>query len=267
MGDSVRVAVVAAAAAAMDAGCVPDPTIENITASLDVVRAKIRAAHRSSFRSQPEPRLVAVSKTKPPKAVLRAHVHGQKHFGENYVQELVEKSRDPILAGLDIRWHFIGNLQRNKCNSLVSVPGLWMVETVDSERLATALNNSWKRQNSHTRLRIFIQVNVSSEKEKSGCTPDCAPALVRHVLDTCRNLQFCGLMMVGRIGHDYTVGPNPDFERLVRVRDAVFGELGLDEGEVELSMGMSADYQHAIAAGSSNVRIGSTIFGMRDKAQ
>ena len=259
-----------AAAAAMDAGCVPDPTPESITASLDAVWANIRAAHQSSFRGQPEPRLVAVSKTKPPKTVLRAYEHGQRHFGENYVQELVEKSHDPSLAGLDICWHFIGHLQRNKCNTLVSVPGLWMVETVDSERLATALNNSWKRHNSETRLRIFIQVNVSSEEEKSGCAPDCTPAVVRHVKDMCRELQFCGLMMVGRIGHDYTVGPNPDFERLVCVKDAVCGELGLYEGEVELSMGMSADYHHAIAAGSSNVRIGSAIFGARkpnDKAQ
>lgn len=235
-----------------------------ISASLAAVKAKIHEAHQASrFHSRREPRLVAVTKTKPPQMILWAYESGQRHFGENYVQELVEKAHDPSLASLDIHWHFIGHLQRNKCNNLTSVPGLWMVETVDSERLATALNSSWRKRHSEGSLRIFVQVNASGEDEKSGCPPDATPALVKHVIETCMGLEFCGLMMVGRIGHDYSTGPNPDFERLVRVRERICEELGLQEDQVELSMGMSADYEHAIATGSSNVRIGTTIFGSR----
>ena len=238
---------------------------DDISASLVAVRGKIREAHQSSrpSHSHAEPRLVAVTKTKPARMVLWAYESGQRHFGENYVQELVEKARDPSLVSLDIHWHFIGHLQRNKCNNLTSVPGLWMVETVDSERLATALNSSWRKQYPERKLKVLVQVNASGEDQKGGCSPDATPALVKHVMDDCTGLEFCGLMMVGRIGHDYSTGPNPDLERLVRVREMVCEQLGLQKEQVELSMGMSADYEHAIAAGSTNVRVGTAIFGPR----
>lgn len=237
---------------------------DDISTSLAAVRAKIREAHQASpSPSQSEPRLVAVTKTKPAQMIAWAYESGQRHFGENYVQEFSEKAHDPSLVSLDIQWHFIGHLQRNKCNNLTSLPGLWMVETVDSERLATALNSSWRKQHPERKLKVFIQVNASGEDEKFGCSPDAAPALVKHVMEDCSGLEFCGLMMVGRIGHDYSTGPNPDFERLVLVREAVCEQLGLEKQQVELSMGMSGDYDHAIAAGSTNVRVGTAIFGPR----
>ena len=244
------------------------PTKDDVTASLAAVRDKIQTAHRGqpNWHSQnpvPIPRLVAVSKTKPPEMIRWAVESGQKHFGENYVQELVEKAQDPALAALDIHWHFMGHLQRNKCNILTSAPGLWMVETVDSSRLATALDSSWKKRYPERRLKILVQVNTSGEQSKSGCAPQDAPALVQHVRDTCTGLEFCGLMTVGRVGHDYSMGPNPDFEVLVRTREEVSACLGLDARGLEMSMGMSADYQQAVAAGSSNVRVGSIIFGAR----
>ena len=242
-----------------------EPTRDSISAALDVVRAKLQAVHSASpwHSQQPPPRLVAVSKTKPAETVRWAFESGQRHFGENYVQELVEKSQDPAVASLDIRWHFIGHLQRNKCNNLASTPGLWMVETVDSDRLATALDNSWKKKQPERRLKIYLQVNTSGEHSKSGCRPDDVPRLVQHVQDKCTGLEFCGLMTIGRLGHDYSTGPNPDFEVLVRTKENLCRQLGLDAGLVELSMGMSADYEHAVAAGSGNVRVGSSIFGTR----
>ena len=241
-------------------------TKESIAASLDAVRRKLEAAHSASSLSskQPQPRLVAVSKTKPPEMVRWAYDCGQRHFGENYVQELTEKAQSPVLAPLDVRWHFIGHLQRNKVNSLASTPGLWMVETVDSERLATALDNSWrKRQPNHGRLKMYVQVNTSGEEAKCGCRPEDVPQLARHVQDKCTSLEFCGLMTIGKMAHDYDLGPNPDFEVLVGTREELCARLGLEAGSVELSMGMSADYEQAVTAGSSNVRMGSVIFGAR----
>ena len=249
------------------AGNASSPTRESIQSALEMVTEKLRAAYSASpwHSKQPEPRLVAVSKTKPPEFVLWAYEGGQRHFGENYVQELVDKAGDPSLeTACDIRWHFIGHLQRNKCNSLVSAPGLWMVETLDSERLATALDTSWrKKYPTEKRLRVCVQVNTSGEDTKFGCQPDDVAQLVQHVRDNCPGLLFCGLMTIGSAGHDYTSGPNPDFEVLVSTREAVCSQLGLEARAVELSMGMSGDFEQAVGAGSTNVRVGSVIFGSR----
>ena len=241
-------------------------TKESISNALETVRATLQTAYRGSpwHERQPEPRLVAVSKTKPAEVVRWAYESGQRHFGENYVQELVEKAKDPSLSALsDIRWHFIGHLQRNKCNNLFSAPGLWMVETVDSERLATALDTSWRKKEPEQRLKIYLQVNTSGEESKSGCQPQHIPQLVEHVRDNCPGLEFCGLMTIGRMGHDYSTRPNPDFEALARTRESLCSQLGLEQQCVELSMGMSSDFTQAVAAGSSNVRVGSNIFGAR----
>lgn len=240
---------------------------QSIAAALTSVRTKALGAHRKASETlthgQREPRLVAVSKTKPAEEVLRAYENGQRHFGENYVQELVEKANDPLLAGLDVRWHFIGHLQRNKCNHLTSLPNLWAVETVDSEWLAATLNNSWKKRAYGRKLKVFVQVNSSAEDSKHGCLESEVPALVKHVMESCDSLEFCGLMTIGRVGHDYATGPNPDFESLVAARRDVCSRLELDISRVELSMGMSADFEEAVLAGSTNVRIGSAIFGAR----
>ena len=231
--------------------------------AIHLVGEKIQAAHKKRREGAGEPRLVAVSKTKTPEIIHAAYTHGQRHFGENYVQELVEKANHQLLSQLDIRWHFIGHLQRNKCNTLASVPNLWAVETVDSDRLATQLDSSWKKSGSERRLKVFVQVNTSAEDSKSGCSPGAVPELVKHIVNTCGCLEFCGLMTIGRTGHDYSVGPNPDFDCLLQCKKVICEQGIVMTGDVELSMGMSADYEEAIAAGSTNVRVGSSIFGSR----
>lgn len=113
-----------------------------------------------------KPRLVAVSKTKPANLIIDAFDAGQKHFGENYVNELVEKASHPEILTRDIRWHFIGHLQRNKVNKVLAVPNLYMIETVDNDKLATAIDSSWqkyKKEDNH-KLNIMVQVNTSNEK-------------------------------------------------------------------------------------------------------
>ena len=210
----------------------------------------------------PVPRIVAVSKTKSVEDILKAYEAGQHHFGENYVPELRQKASDARLVSLNIKWHFIGHLQSNKCNMLCAVPNLYMVECVDSEHLATKLDGCVKRLELLGPLRVMVQVNTSGEDNKSGYHPDTCVQLVNHVIAKCPNLQLCGLMTIGRLGHDYAVGPNPDFECLLRCRSVISKETG--RNDLELSMGMSADYVEAIKAGSTSVRVGTSIFGARN---
>ena len=231
----------------------------DISRSLQLVMENVR---NNVSKGQPEPRIVAVSKTKSVEDILTAYNGGQRNFGENYVAELKQKASDPQLASLDIRWHFIGHLQSNKCNVLCAVPNLFMVESVDSEHLATKLDGCVKRLELPSPLRVMIQINTSREDNKSGCHPDTCLQLVNHVITKCHNLQLCGLMTIGRSGHDYTAGPNPDFDCLLHCRSVVSKETGCND--LELSMGMSADYVEAIKAGSTCVRVGTGIFGARN---
>ncbi|XP_057340846.1 pyridoxal phosphate homeostasis protein isoform X1 [Microplitis mediator] len=239
----------------------------DIAGNLNFVREKISKAcsRRSPEFGNSIPRLVAVSKTKPANLLIDAYDAGQKHFGENYVNELIEKSGHPEILKRDIRWHFIGHLQRNKINKVLAVPNLWIIETVDSNKLASALDTAWTkyRKNDDNKLNIMVQVNTSKEEEKSGCDLSEASSLVKHVIENCKNLKFLGIMTIGAYGYDPSNGPNPDFVSLRQCRDDICKELNLVRDQVELSMGMSTDYEHAIELGSTNVRVGSAIFGER----
>lgn len=212
-----------------------------------------------------KPRLVAVSKTKPLVDIVEAYNSGQRHFGENYIQELAEKSsnEDALDKCPDIKWHFIGHLQRNKVNKLLSVPNLHMVETIDSAKLADAINSSWERLEKKSKLKTMVQINTSGEENKSGIAPSEATSLVKHIIEKCVNLEVCGLMTIGAYDYDTSLGPNPDFLKLLECHKEVTQALGVSPDTLELSMGMSSDFEHAIELGSTNVRIGSTIFGPR----
>ncbi|CAG0915737.1 unnamed protein product [Notodromas monacha] len=207
------------------------------------------------------PRLVAVSKTKPEEAIVEAYAAGQRHFGENYVKELVSKSASEFLRkeAPDIKWHFIGHLQSNKVKKLVACRNLYQLETVDSTKLADELEKCLSQISSSPpppgsgdevgagseRLRVMVQVNTSGEEGKSGIEPKDAVGVVKHLLSNCPRLEFVGLMTIGdyEASHNIADGPNPDFMKLREVRDQVCNELELQD--VELSMGMSADYEHA----------------------
>jgi len=186
-----------------------------------------------------------------------AYDEGQRCFGENYVQEMVEKAAE---LPDDIEWHFIGHLQSNKCKTVLGVKNLAMVETVDSLKLATKLsreNNVLNRKP----LKVMVQVNTSGEESKSGVPPEEAISLVRHIRsEECDGLSFAGLMTIGKID----TSPRPEcFKILADIRKRLCDEEGLEEKDVELSMGMSNDYVSAIELGSTNIRVGSTIFGAR----
>lgn len=233
---------------------------------------------------------MAVSKYKPAAAIVDVYKTGVRHFGENYVQELIEKGTSRFVRDQcpDIRWHFIGHLQTNKINKLLKVPNLYMIESVDSKPLATALNDAWGRIRSgdttklnaadedaetvprnalpahaENRLRVLVQVNTSNELDKSGCELDSAVLLVVHIVRECPNLQFCGLMTIGKPGHDYATGPNQDFVRLLEVLHGGAEFLHYVPRDVHMSMGMSNDYERAIEVGATIVRVGTAIFGFR----
>ncbi|EDV20116.1 uncharacterized protein TRIADDRAFT_61518 [Trichoplax adhaerens] len=233
---------------------------ENILQRIEA--AKLR---RSAELPNIEPRLVAVSKTKPVNLIIDAFESGQTHFGENYVQELERKANDEELLKAtkgQIKWHFIGHLQSNKCKKLAAIPNLDTVETVDSKKLADCLNKAWESAGKLEQLNIMVQVNTSQEENKSGCPPDDCVTIVDHVLKRCKKLNFVGLMTIGQLGrHD--ADSNPDFRLLSECRKTVSDKMGIPIDALELSMGMSQDFEHAIEMGSTSVRVGSAIFGSR----
>ena len=252
-------------AEAAPASAVPDV---DVAGNLARVRAALEETHATKSLTHTT-RLVAVSKTKPVELLQAAYDAGQRDFGENYVQELAEKAPE---MPLDIRWHFIGHLQSNKAKVLCAIPNLAVVETVDTEKLALELEKRWvaladeraeKDPSSKGRvLSVFIQVNTSGEESKSGVEPPDAAPLAAFITENCANLKVAGLMTIGM--PDYTATPE-NFECLKKCRSDVAERLGLpDENVLELSMGMSSDFALASEMGSTNVRVGSTIFGARN---
>ena len=218
-------------------------------------------------------RLIAVSKLKPATDILALHTSTPPNqhydFGENYAQELTEKS---LLLPKTIRWHMIGGLQTNKCKPLAEqVANLYCVSSVDTAKKADALEKgraalAEKQSDASVEaLRVLVQINTSGEESKSGVEPRDAAELCRHVRERCPHLRLAGLMTIGAIARSQAAedSENEDFVTLRETRDKVAGELGVEKGDLELSMGMSSDFEAAIEQGSDEVRVGTTIFGER----
>ncbi|KAF2967162.1 hypothetical protein GQX73_g6426 [Xylaria multiplex] len=229
-------------------------------------------------------RLVAVSKLKPVNdiwALSRPQESGaepQLHFGENYAQELAQKAE---LLPRNIQWHFIGGLQSGHCKNLAKIPNLWCVSSVDTLKKAQLLDryrgefiatfssssSSSSEESTPQKLNIHVQVNTSGEAAKSGCAPGPETVELCRAVEAAPNLHLLGLMTIGAIARSVATTPeneNEDFVALREQRDLVAKELGFEqERKLELSMGMSEDFEGAIALGSDEVRVGSTIFGTR----
>ena len=224
------------------------------------VRERIRAAERAAGRGEGSVVLIAVSKTKPAEAIREAYAAGQRDFGENYVQELAEKAEQ--LADLEgLRWHFIGHLQRNKAKVVCRIAGA--VHTVDSVRLAEELGK--RARDAGKTLPVLVEVNVGGEAAKSGCAPSELGEVLNAIeaqgaSGTAREggLRLNGLMTVPPATDDPR-GARPYFDALASLRDSHGGAARLPE----LSMGMSHDLEHAVAAGATFVRVGTAIFGER----
>ena len=201
-------------------------------------------------------KLIAVSKTKPVEQVIEAINAGQLAFGENYVQEGVEKIQyfEKNMPNNDLIWHFIGPLQSNK-SKLVAEHFDWM-HTIDRLKIAQRLND--QRPKDMAKLNVLIQVNISQEASKSGVKPEEVADLVKQIV-ILPNLNLRGLMAIPEIENDYDKQLNV-FTKMQQLLQSLQKDYPFMD---TLSMGMSGDMQAAIVAGSTMVRIGTAIFGAR----
>jgi pyridoxal phosphate enzyme (YggS family) len=223
---------------------------------LQAVEATIGAAGASSGRARNEVKLLAVSKTFPAEAVVEAMASGQRAFGENYLQEGLDKMQEVARLQPDtpVEWHFIGPIQSNKTRPIAS--NFQWVHTV--ERLKIAQRLSEQRPEELGPLDICIQVNISGEASKSGAGEDELPELARQVA-ALPNLRLRGLMAIPEATQD-EAQQRAAFARLRMLFETLRGQgLALDT----LSMGMSGDLKAAVAEGATIVRVGSAIFGAR----
>ncbi|MFK0086027.1 YggS family pyridoxal phosphate-dependent enzyme [Pseudomonas sp. NPDC090755] len=227
--------------------------MSTIADNLSTLAARIDAAAQAAGRAPSAIRLLAVSKTKPAAAVREAYAAGVRDVGENYLQEALNKQGE--LTDLPLTWHFIGPIQSNKTRAIAE--HFDWVHSVDRLKIAQRLSE--QRPDGLAPLNICLQVNVSGEASKSGCTPDELPALAQAIVALPR-LRLRGLMAI----------PEPTDDRAAQ--EAAFAQvrqlqasLGLELDT--LSMGMSHDLEAAIAQGATWVRIGTALFGARDYGQ
>ncbi|MFI7835147.1 YggS family pyridoxal phosphate-dependent enzyme [Pseudomonas asiatica] len=221
--------------------------------NLSAISARIASAAQTAGRDPASVQLLAVSKTKPASAIREIHAAGVCDFGENYLQEALTKQQ--ALSDLPLIWHFIGPIQSNKTKAIAE--HFDWVHSVDRLKIAQRLSE--QRPAGLPPLNICLQVNVSGEDSKSGCTPADLPALAKAVA-ALPNLRLRGLMAI----------PEPTDDRAAQ--EAAFATLrqlqeGLGLGLDTLSMGMSHDLEAAIAQGATWVRIGTALFGARDYGQ
>lgn len=224
--------------------------MSTIAENIAKVGERIRAAAQASGRDLDHIGLLAVSKTKPAVAVREAYAAGIRDFGENYLQEALEKQAE--LSELPLIWHFIGPIQSNKTKPIAE-HFAW-VHSVDRLKIAQRLSE--QRPTGLPPLNICLQVNVSAEDSKSGCAPAELAALAQAVSQL-PNLRLRGLMAIPEPTDD-VAAQRAAFARLRELRDGL--ALPLDT----LSMGMSHDLDAAIAEGATWVRIGTALFGARD---
>ena len=224
-----------------------------VTENLGIIRDLLAKAAADADRDPETVRLLAVSKKKPVSLVLEAAAAGQLEFGENQVQEGLEKMQ---AAGRDdLTWHFIGHLQTNKTR-LVAEHYAW-VHSVDRFKIARRLSE--QRPDSLPPLNVCLQVNVDAEASKSGVSIDELPQLARDVADLPR-IRLRGLMCLPAIRNGFEAQREPF--RILRQLAESLADDGIETDT--LSMGMTNDYRAAIFEGSTIVRVGTAIFGARD---
>ncbi|MCP3750053.1 YggS family pyridoxal phosphate-dependent enzyme [Pseudomonas sp. SBB6] len=227
--------------------------MSTIADNLSTLAARIRAAALAAGREPSAVQLLAVSKTKPAAAVREAFAAGVRDVGENYLQEALNKQGE--LTDLPLTWHFIGPIQSNKTRAIAE--HFDWVHSVDRLKIAQRLSE--QRPDHLAALNICLQVNVSGEASKSGCTPEELPALASTIAALPR-LRLRGLMAIPEPTDD-EAAQQAAFARVRQLQ----ASLGLDLDT--LSMGMSHDLEAAIAQGATWVRIGTALFGARDYGQ
>lgn len=224
--------------------------LDNITKLLERVR---RCSQKSQFHNS-DILVLAVSKTRPADSVRAAYECGLSHFGENYLQEGLDKIT--ALQDLPLTWHFIGPIQSNKTRDIAA--HFDWVHSVDREKIARRLNE--QRPAELPPLQVCLQVNISAEASKSGVEPAQLPALAAAVAALPR-LRLRGLMAIPAAAQD----PQEQHTAFAALRELAAGLADQAPGMDTLSMGMSGDLEAAIAEGATMVRVGTAIFGPRDR--
>ena len=226
-----------------------------IEENLAALRERISAAESRAGVAQGTVRLVGATKTRTPEEIETAIRAGLTDIGENRLQDAQAKLPQLVLP---VTKHFIGHLQRNKVPGVLDLFDL--VQSVDSERLARAVDE--RAQALGRKARILLEVNASGEASKFGVEPERAGELLETIAD-CRNIELLGLMTIGLFSSD-SAAVAASFQRLRRLYEK-FKTFGADNCRMEiLSMGMSADFEIAIAEGANMVRVGTAIFGPRN---
>jgi pyridoxal phosphate enzyme (YggS family) len=222
---------------------------DEIRQRLEDVCERIDKAETRAHRRHGSVRLILATKTQSAQAVAAAYAAGAREFGENYVQEALNKR--PALSGLkDARWHLIGHLQTNKVRSAAA--NFDLIQTLDSERLVASL-----RRTRPSPFPVLIEINIGGEASKSGVAPDVAEDLIARTRDL---VEIQGLMTIppGSAAPEHA---RPYFVHLRELRERLSARTGLALNE--LSMGMTEDFEIAIEEGATMVRIGRAVFGER----
>lgn len=226
----------------------------SISHRLDSILSRIGAASARAGHGKAE--LLAVSKLQPPEAIAQLHAAGQRRFGENYVQEALAKQL--ALGGTDIEWHLIGPLQSNKARQAAS--HFDWIHSIDRAKLVPLLADA--RAPSQAPLNLLIQVNIDDEQSKSGCRPEQIEGLA-EAINAQPRLRLRGLMAIPKPQSD----GQSQTESFRHMR-ALFETLQRRFPQVDtLSMGMSGDFEQAIAEGANLVRVGTALFGARPAAR
>ncbi|WP_413332985.1 YggS family pyridoxal phosphate-dependent enzyme [Brevibacterium sp. GP-SGM9] len=233
-----------------------DTEIASITGNLDEVADRVRAAAGASGRSGDDVQVLLATKTQPAEKIRIALEYGFTLIGENKVQELVGKAEE--LADLDHEAHLIGPLQKNKVNH--TLRHAHCIQSVDNLELATKIGN--RLEVLDETIDIFVQVNTSREDSKSGIAREDAEALITELRGLTR-MRLRGLMTIGLPGRT-PEEIRPSYSDLRELRDRLIGAGVMPAEANELSMGMSNDFELAIAEGATMVRVGSSVFGARD---
>jgi len=221
---------------------------QTATKNLDEIITKVEGA-RLRISEHHIVKIIGISKYSTSDDVATLYNAGQRAFGENKVQDLKEKAE--ALEELPIEWHFVGTLQKNKINNLIDLNPT-LIQSLDSLELAQELNK--KLESKGKKLSALLQVNSAYEESKSGVTPEVAIEIYKQILQTCPNIRLKGVMSIGAHTEDEKI-----IRESFKTTKKIYDEL-IPLGAKYCSMGMSGDYELAIASGSNMIRVGSTLF-------
>ena len=212
-----------------------------------VLEGFTKAKNESEYKNK-EVILTAVSKKRPWEDIKVIYDEGQRIFGENYPQELIEKSQ---ILPKDIEWHLIGHLQSNKVKKLLEqIPNV-VIESVDRYDIVEKINKYASEKN---KTKVYIEINISNEPSKTGCNQSDIFKIADEIITNSPRLELVGIMSLGNVGN------KNEFEKMLKIKEEICKKYSLDPNKFIASFGTSQDYEEAILSGSNEVRVGHQIF-------